>query len=268
MNKAELARAWGMASDALGQNNATIIYLAAPYSHEDRVIMELRRRQIRQAANNLRAGGRLVFSPICHSAGTRELPEEYWYKFDLQMLHRADEMCVLTLPGWRDSIGVTTELHYAAIRSKKVSFIDPDTMQTSSLPYSHVQRYDSIERFYAEREERRYSGERLYGVHHYDDSLLFSRSLIYGANQRLSVSVVDATGEVYAKLESGAGQGEAQQPVALLGELGMVGQGERDYRDLGEAYIFADVLFKGWEQGMPGHRVSWFVDRLPITWNG
>ena len=87
-----------------------IIYLAAPYSHQDPAVMEARFQAANHAAAALMRQGYLVFSPISHThpiAVLGGLPRDwdYWDRFDRAMLATCSRLVVLMLDGWRVSPG-------------------------------------------------------------------------------------------------------------------------------------------------------------------
>ena len=141
-------------------------------------------------------------------------------------------------------------------------------------------RYASIREFYADRGGE-CSGETDFGCWHNDDCGLFgpvldnyveSKSVRIGddeivivssaTNNRIRVSDVDETGDVYA-LQFGVGE----ERVVLLGNLGVKnppGAKGNGILDRGPVYDLAEEIFDGWaapEDG-PGQRVSWFIERL------
>lgn len=94
-----------------------MIYLAGPYSHQDRMVMEDRAWRLTIAAARIMRAGRTVYSPITHGhAVQRHLPEElrkdhrFWLRHDMEFLTRATELWVLTLEGWQESRGVQWEI--------------------------------------------------------------------------------------------------------------------------------------------------------------
>ena len=95
-----------------------VVYLAAPYSHPNREIMDTRAKEIERAAVILIRCGIKVYSPITawhHAAKNYSLPTDagFWKNHNLEMLERCDAMIVLGLPGWQESVGVRMETDYA-----------------------------------------------------------------------------------------------------------------------------------------------------------
>lgn len=98
--------------------NKFLTYLAVPYSHKDPQIREYRFKEANRAAGKLINDGHYVFSPISHThpiAMISELPKgwEYWKTFDEIYLNSSHTLIVLTLDGWKESIGVTAEINLA-----------------------------------------------------------------------------------------------------------------------------------------------------------
>ena len=107
-----------------------MIYLASPYTHPDRGVLEQRFRAVCQVASDMLRTGKLVFSPIGHSHPITEhggAPDtwDFWRGVDLEILARCDEVIVLKLPGWDESRGVQAEVATARKLGKPVSYVDP-----------------------------------------------------------------------------------------------------------------------------------------------
>jgi nucleoside 2-deoxyribosyltransferase len=104
-----------------------MIYLASPYSHPDPSVREQRFRAACRATAALLRAGEVVFSPIVHSHALVEfeLPTawSYWERFDRTYLERCDEVVVLMLDGWEDSVGVREEIGIARALGKPVRYL-------------------------------------------------------------------------------------------------------------------------------------------------
>ena len=105
------------------------IYLACPYSDPDPMVRENRFEEVNMKAGQLMAAGFLVFSPISHThpiAVQCELPRgwEFWAEYDRTFIEWCDEVHVLMLCGWEDSVGVKAEVKIAFELGKNVLFID------------------------------------------------------------------------------------------------------------------------------------------------
>jgi hypothetical protein len=114
-----------------------LVYLASPYSHA--AIRDARYQAACRATAALISAGHVVFSPIVHShplvafglAGNWET----WERIDRAFLERFDEVAVLMLDGWDQSIGVQAELRIAREMGKPVRFLEVDaTGSPTSAP--------------------------------------------------------------------------------------------------------------------------------------
>ena len=92
-----------------------MIYLASPYSHQDPAVREERFRAVCVVCAKLMSVGHHVFSPIAHThpvAVVGDLPKgfDFWREYDWWFVSRVDAVYVLMLDGWKDSIGVASEI--------------------------------------------------------------------------------------------------------------------------------------------------------------
>lgn len=99
-----------------------MIYLAAPYSHENPEIETERNRIIDNVTMNLVMMGFVVYSPITHGCALvrsailddTEIGTDWkaWERHCLGMLEKADSMMILALEGWAKSKGIDAEIDY------------------------------------------------------------------------------------------------------------------------------------------------------------
>lgn len=111
-----------------------LIYLAAPYSSPSRAVVHQRVLEINLAAAHLIKLGHFVFSPISHTHPIKEVSDlegnwDFWSAYDYRMLDLCDRLVIFTLPGWRNSIGVTAECRYWLKRKKPFEYMLPKTHQ-------------------------------------------------------------------------------------------------------------------------------------------
>lgn len=115
-----------------------MIYLASPYSHPDPAIRQARFDAACRAAATLIRAGHAVISPVVqgHPLAAFGLPTDwqFWETLDRQQLARCDEVVVLTLAGWRESVGVQTEIRIAAELGKPVQYVAPDEPPRDHTP--------------------------------------------------------------------------------------------------------------------------------------
>lgn len=106
------------------------IYLAVPYSGTDKQRQE-RFEKVNKVAVKLMEQGNIVYSPITHSHPLTEqcgLPKgwEYWKNHNTSFIKWCDELYILILDGWEESVDIKAEIKIAATYEKKVKYIDED----------------------------------------------------------------------------------------------------------------------------------------------
>lgn len=109
---------------------ANLAYLASPYSHPSAEVRRWRFEAACLAVADFMRRGVAVFSPVVYSHSTAEIASlpldwESWKDFDTRFLALCDSLLVLTLPGWRDSRGVSEEIRLARESGKPVQFVEP-----------------------------------------------------------------------------------------------------------------------------------------------
>lgn len=96
-----------------------MIYLSIPYSGQEYLSF----RVSCAVAAELMRRGHVVFSPIAHSHVIAEyggLPHgnhEFWLRQDMEHLRLCDELWVVKLEGWQESVGVAAEIKAAVDRN-------------------------------------------------------------------------------------------------------------------------------------------------------
>ena len=123
------------ALDAFKQFDGPLIYLAAPLGHPDPSVRQERFDSVNRYCGFLIRQHELVFSPLSLGASVNEdaISNSAWYALGLQMLSRCDELRILGLDGWEDSVGVTLETRYARQLHIPVSVADPSTYEVKLL---------------------------------------------------------------------------------------------------------------------------------------
>lgn len=115
------------------------IYLASPYSSPIPGVAEARFNEAMAVVAGLQAGGHMVYSPILHShpvAMKHDLPTDfnYWQHLNRVFIAKLDEVWVIDIPGWRESVGVRGEIEYAQQIGKPVWILDRATLKRERLP--------------------------------------------------------------------------------------------------------------------------------------
>lgn len=108
-----------------------LIYLACPYTSSDVGVRSARVAAVTKVTADLMQAGLMVFSPITHGhaiAEQHDLPRDwaYWERQCRTMVSRSNEIYVLIIDGWRESVGVGCEIDYAHELGLPVRKIDLD----------------------------------------------------------------------------------------------------------------------------------------------
>jgi hypothetical protein len=130
------------------------IYLAAPYTHESSVVMNQRFEEINKMAAELLTNGFHVFSPISHAHPINEIAGLgrgfiKWMDYDLSIIALwADEVWVMQMDGWKESVGVQCEISFATKLGMSIIFINENSIKEhySSIeekeePWKEIARY-------------------------------------------------------------------------------------------------------------------------------
>lgn len=114
------------------------IYLASPYStpagKQPLQTMGRRAAAVQLVVQRLlTAGADLYYSPIAYFhpiAHKYTLPRDgaFWWKLNEKALRMADELWVVTLPGYLESMGVAQEIQFMEFRDAPIRYIDPKTL--------------------------------------------------------------------------------------------------------------------------------------------
>lgn len=93
-----------------------MIYLAAPYSHPDKAVIEERMRVFYKIVAELTNNGDVTVSPLMNHPIVQLHNVQgdwvFWEKYSKTLLSRCDRMIVIMLDGWEKSPGVTGEIKF------------------------------------------------------------------------------------------------------------------------------------------------------------
>jgi hypothetical protein len=109
-------------------NKDGIIYLACPYTHKDSKIMESRFNKVNKMTADLMKEGYTIFSPISHChpiAINHNVPSDwkFWKKYDTEFIKNSKGMFVYMLDGWKESVGVQSEIEIATELNIPIEYI-------------------------------------------------------------------------------------------------------------------------------------------------
>jgi hypothetical protein len=110
-----------------------VAYLAAPYTHPDKLVRQDRWLAVSRAAAFLMRSGLTVLSPlsmghpvnVCGASLGLDTGFETWRVTDLLLLRASQILIVLTLDGWRESVGVAAETAHARELGLRVIHLCP-----------------------------------------------------------------------------------------------------------------------------------------------
>lgn len=124
-------------------------YLCGPYSHVDRNVMEKREHEHCYWAGKLLSEGHLIYSPIAETAAIARAYKHlgtawsYWRDKDLRQLDAHDHMFIITLEGWKDSLGVRGEIKYCIKHNIPISLVEVTTGVI--IPLGHKELLDVLQ---------------------------------------------------------------------------------------------------------------------------
>ena len=110
------------------------VYLACPYTHEEKIVREARFVQVSKAAAKLMNQGHIVYSPIahCHPIATYgDLPKtwSFWRRIDEVYLRHSKMLVILPLEGWNKSVGLNAEMQMAKEFNLTITWLDTKTFE-------------------------------------------------------------------------------------------------------------------------------------------
>lgn len=114
-----------------------LVYIAAPYKHEDPLFMNLRYEIITKLCGIIvQEFGCSIFSPITHGhpipIDTKKVPGfneiHYWMEMDLKILKHCSHMFIIMMDGWVDSKGLSMEIEFCNANNIEMRYIEPSNL--------------------------------------------------------------------------------------------------------------------------------------------
>jgi hypothetical protein len=104
-------------------------YLASPYSHQSAWIRDKRALDAERATYNALRQGYVAFSPVHATHGMacmHSLPKDaaWWSEYNRQFLDTCAGILVLTIDGWKTSLGVQAEIKIGHAKALPIRYID------------------------------------------------------------------------------------------------------------------------------------------------
>ncbi|MCS2147435.1 DUF1937 family protein [Scandinavium manionii] len=105
------------------------IFLACPYSHTDGVVVNERFNTCNQVAATIIESGNIVFSQVSMSHPINQVFQhtekgevgKRWAPIDAFFMSTMDELIIIDLPGWDQSVGIQREIAFFEQRGQRVS---------------------------------------------------------------------------------------------------------------------------------------------------
>ena len=112
-------------------DSSRLLYLASPFSSPLQSVKMDRFIAVCRATLELTRRGMFVFSPMVNSFPLEMFANggtswQEWAEIDRAWIEKSDEVWVLCIDGWRESVGVTAELKIAEQLGKPVKFLRPE----------------------------------------------------------------------------------------------------------------------------------------------
>lgn len=116
-----------------------MLYLASPYSHKDSAVVNERFLKAEAAVHYLLSNEIWVYGPIvhCHEIARKySLPKDfaYWQNYNKHVIERSDKFVVLTIDGWKESVGIAGEYAHAYEHNLEIGLMNPDTFEILWVP--------------------------------------------------------------------------------------------------------------------------------------
>lgn len=116
------------------------LYLANPYSHPEREVMQARLKAVTTVLSHLTKSGEPALAAVAYTSRIQQddvSPPQGWYHYDLGFLAGCRGLMLLQLPGWERSFGVQLELATANLLELPITersweniqhHLEPDTI--------------------------------------------------------------------------------------------------------------------------------------------
>jgi len=114
-------------------------YLAVPYTHDNPNVRDQRYKRVTEYATHLIKQGKVIYSPITTTHALIKFAPDigtqwgFWKKFDSVYIPFCRELHILTMIGWRESVGVTEEKKMFKALKRPIIYVDPIDFSTLDI---------------------------------------------------------------------------------------------------------------------------------------
>jgi hypothetical protein len=110
------------------KQHGKLIYVASPYGHTDKEVVQHRMEEVYgYMAFAMERGDHCITPLFMHEIVLRhEMPDDFdfWQAYCFNLLARCDEMHILCLKGWTESVGVTAEIEFCRANNIPIKNIE------------------------------------------------------------------------------------------------------------------------------------------------
>ncbi len=104
-----------------------MIYISAPYNHEDKQVIAQRIEAVYSKFAELMMQGEIPVTPLMAHAVIERHPvpssSEFWEAYSITLLAKCRKIIVLKLDGWDISTGVAYEISYATKNNIEIEYV-------------------------------------------------------------------------------------------------------------------------------------------------
>jgi len=167
-----------------------MLYLAAPYTHENPKITEEWVKLTANAAAWLMAQGHHVIAPtlfghtLVQTTGFEDT-HTFWVDWGLNLLSRCDELYVLKLDGWKESKGIKQEVQEARKNGMQITFLRFDGEEWQIDFHDKGKNKDIVRERKADYGPIEETAERFREMAGSSDPLAYYRTMIFAKLARM-----------------------------------------------------------------------------------
>ena len=110
-----------------------LVYVACPYGHPERSVIDYRMKAFYAVDAHLTNLGMFVASPMnkIHMVETHNIHSSWSFleEYSYELLAKCSKIIVIEIDGWKESIGVQAEITFAKKNNISVEYINPENFR-------------------------------------------------------------------------------------------------------------------------------------------
>lgn len=111
----------------------SLTYIACPYGHPDREVIDYRMDMFYKVDAHLVRQGKCPISPMnkIYMVEKEKLDTswDFWEPYSYALIHVCSELVVVTVKGWEESFGVRKEIEFAESLGLEIIYFNPTTLE-------------------------------------------------------------------------------------------------------------------------------------------